>query len=210
MNESVILEPKGEIRKYKLKSFQQNLMRLKIENGASGKCWKLLENDRIELENILKSCKFRIDQLETAENKFKIELEYKQVQLEKFEKQNNDLILKNEKLTTEKKARESELSLCKSRISKLETENRRHENDLRDKTRKLEVLKKCEFLYSSLRFKILIGYSSINITVVSGVDGVSMSKTWYDKNLSGCYRLVQITNDRPVYKVSFHFIRHNW
>ena len=121
-------------------------MRLKTENGASGKCWKLLENDRIELEEIIKTYTVRIDELERAENTFKNDLEDKQAQLEKLEKQSKGLILKNEKLITENKARESELSRCKSHISKLETDNRRHENDLRDKQKKLEVLKKCLFI----------------------------------------------------------------
>ena len=95
-------------------------MRLKTENGASGKCWKLLENDRIELENMIISFKVRIDQLETTGEKFKIELKKKQAQLEIFEKQNNALIQKIEKLTKENKANESEFSLCKSRIDRLE------------------------------------------------------------------------------------------
>ena len=28
-------------------------------------------------------------------------------------------------------------------------------------------------------------------------------KEWKDKNLSGCYHMVEIVNDRPAYKVSF-------
>merc|ERR1712131_407689 len=63
--DEIEISEKSENRKYeyKLKSFQQNLARFEIKNGASGKCWKLLENDRIELENELISCKSQIDQL---------------------------------------------------------------------------------------------------------------------------------------------------
>ena len=89
-----ISKSKSENQKYenKLKSFQQNLARLKIKNGASEKCWELLENDRIELENELISCKSRNNQLERAELNLKKELQEKQVQLEIFQKQNSALI----------------------------------------------------------------------------------------------------------------------
>ena len=89
-----ISKSKSENQKYenKLKSFQQNLARLKIKNGASEKCWELLENDRIELENELISCKSRNNQLERAELNLKKELQEKQAQLEIFQKQNSALI----------------------------------------------------------------------------------------------------------------------
>ena len=94
MDETEISKSKSENQKYenKLKSFQQNLARLKIKNGASEKCWELLENDRIELENELISCKSRNNQLERAELNLKKEFQEKQAQLEIFQKQNSALI----------------------------------------------------------------------------------------------------------------------
>ena len=126
IDETEMSKSKSENQKYeyKLKSFQQNLARLKIENGASGKCWELLENDRIELENELTSCKSRIEQLEMEnrrlEQKCQNESQEKQAQLEILEKQNNQLEQKLAKLTKEKTTAESELGSCKSRIDQLE------------------------------------------------------------------------------------------
>ena len=86
-DETEISQPTSENLKlqYKLKSFQQNLARLKTTTGASGKCWKLLENDRIELENVLISFKSQIDQLQK-------ELQTKQARLETYENKNNALM----------------------------------------------------------------------------------------------------------------------
>ena len=44
---------------------------------------------------------------------------------------------------------------------------------------------------------------SISINVVSG----KKSKEWRDKNLSGYYHMVEIVNDRPVYKVSIKYLQ---
>ena len=40
------------------------------------------------------------------------------------------------------------------------------------------------------------------MAVVSGYPDKD-DKVWRDKNLSGCYHMVEIVNDRPAYKVSF-------
>ena len=123
-------EPINDRRKleYKMKHFQQNLNRLKVENGASGKFWKLLENDRNELENELISCKSRIDQLESDNRRLEIkanenhtEVLRKQEQIEFFEAQNNEL-------TSENAAAKNELIKCKSRIDELEANNQRLED----------------------------------------------------------------------------------
>ena len=87
MDETEIKESKNAERKleYKIKSFQNNLASLKTKYGATGKCWELLEIDKIELENELMSLKSRVDKLET-------DLQEKQVQLAKCEKEKRALI----------------------------------------------------------------------------------------------------------------------
>ena len=82
------IELKNENRKleYRIKRYQKNLARLTTENGAG-------ENERIELENELLTCKSRIDQLEIdnrlleiEKKKYQTESQEKQAQLEKYEK----------------------------------------------------------------------------------------------------------------------------
>ena len=51
--------------------------------------------------------------------------------------------------------------------------------------------------------------ASITITIVSGHTD-KQQKEWRDKNFSGCYRMVEIVNDRPAYKVSLTPIRESW
>ena len=88
------IELKNENRKleYKIKRYQKNLARLTTENGAG-------ENERIELENELLTCKSRNDQLESdvrlleiKKKKYQTESQEKQAQLEKYEKDNNAMI----------------------------------------------------------------------------------------------------------------------
>ena len=88
------IELKNENRKleYKIKRYQTNLARLTAENGAA-------ENERIDLENELLNCKSHIDQLENdiqllqiQKNKYQIESQEKQAQLETCEKEKNALI----------------------------------------------------------------------------------------------------------------------
>ena len=88
------IELKNENRKleYKIKRYQKNLARLTTENGAA-------ENERIELENELLTCKSRNDQLESdirrleiQNKKYQTELQAKQAQLETYEKEKNALI----------------------------------------------------------------------------------------------------------------------
>ena len=132
---------------YKMEYFQQNLARLKTINGAAGKCWKLLENDRIELENELISCKSRIDQLELdnqrleiKENENQAELLRKQAKIESFEKQNNEL-------TSENQAAKNELINCKSRIDQLALENKREQQiQLEAYEGEKKALLNCEFI----------------------------------------------------------------
>ena len=92
--DEIEISEKSENRKheYKLKSFQQNLARFEIKNGASGKCWKLLENDRIELENELITCKSQIDQLKTDNQRLEDQSKGKQAKLDKYEKEINALM----------------------------------------------------------------------------------------------------------------------
>ena len=87
MDETEIKGSKNAERKleYKIKSFQNNLARLKTKHGATGKCWKLLEIDKIELENELISLKSRVDKLET-------DLQEKEVQLETYQKEKRAMI----------------------------------------------------------------------------------------------------------------------
>ena len=88
MDETEIKESKNVEKKleYKIKSFQNNLAMLKTKHGATGKCWELLEIDRIDLENELMSLKSRVDKLET-------DLQEKQVQLETYEKEKSEFFL---------------------------------------------------------------------------------------------------------------------
>ena len=88
------IELKNENRKleFKIKRFQTNLARLTAENGAA-------ENERIDLENELLNCKSHIDQLESdiqllqiQKNKYQIESQERQAQLETYEKERNALI----------------------------------------------------------------------------------------------------------------------
>ena len=88
------IELKNENRRleYQIKRYQKNVARLTTENGAA-------ENERIELENELLTCKSRIDQLESdirlleiQKKKYQTESQEKQAQLEKYEKENNALI----------------------------------------------------------------------------------------------------------------------
>ena len=88
------IELKNENRKleYQIKRYQKNVARLTTENGAA-------ENERIELENELLTCKSRIDQLESdirlleiQKKKYQTESQEKQAQLEKYETENNALI----------------------------------------------------------------------------------------------------------------------
>ena len=72
---------------YKMEYFQQNLARLKTVNGAAGKCWKLLEIDRIELENELISCKSRIDQLELDNQLLEIKANENQAESQELQAQ---------------------------------------------------------------------------------------------------------------------------
>ena len=87
-------ELKNENRKleFQIKRYQKNLARLTTENGAA-------ENERIELESELLTCKSRNDQLESdvrlleiQKKKYQTESQEKQAQLEKYEKENNALV----------------------------------------------------------------------------------------------------------------------
>ena len=148
VDENEISKSKSENQKYeyKLISFQQNLARLKIKNGASGKCWDLLENDRIELENELTSSKSRIEQLEMEnrrlEHKCQNESQEKLTQLEILEKQNNQLEQKLAILTKEKTTAKSELGSSKSRIDQLETTECNLQTELQEKQAQLETFQK--------------------------------------------------------------------
>ena len=68
------------------------MARFEIKYGASGKCWKLLENDRIELENELRTCKSQIDQLKTDNQRLEDQCKGKQAKLDKYEKEINALM----------------------------------------------------------------------------------------------------------------------
>ena len=88
------IELKNENRKleYQIKRYQKkNVARLTTENGAA-------ENERIELENELLTCKSRIDQLESdiqlleiQKKKYQTESKEKQAQLETYQTENNAL-----------------------------------------------------------------------------------------------------------------------
>ena len=108
-------------------------------NGAAGKCWKLLENDRIELENELISCKSRNDQLDIEKRKNHAELLEKQAQIESFETKNNDLTLENE-------AAKNELINCKSRIDQQTAELQELQAQLETSEQKKQALVKCELI----------------------------------------------------------------
>ena len=103
-------------------------------NGAAGKCWKLLENDRIELENELISCKSRNDQLDIEKLKNHAELLEKQAQIESFETKNNDLTLENELIN------------CKSRIDQQTAELQELQAQLETSEQKKQALVKCELI----------------------------------------------------------------
>ena len=72
----------------------------------------------------------------------------------------------------------------------------------KDAAATLQYMKKSEFFYHPTNSSNVIISCFFNKHQCGRTD---KWKEWRDKNLSGCYHLVEIYNERPVYKVSFIF-----
>ena len=141
-----------------------------------------------------------VKNLDLNPNELKSEIRRLEYQLEraKTSLQNKEKVITQ--LTTENEIVANEKVQLEYQLEKSERIQRNQEKLISQFELKMKLEK--QMYENNLRLLQYFHPLTITITVVSGHTDKE-TKEWKDRNLTGCYQMVQIRSGRPVYKVSF-------
>ena len=180
-----------------------------LEEGARG-LQHQLDLSQIDLQqqrNRIKQLQLETNQLETKCKEHENGLNEHKTKLDLADKKYISTVSKYEDDLAEQKtkigASEAKYKSLKFENNQLETKCKAFENDLNEQKTKLNLdLTELQRKLSALetKYKSLINSpSSVNLKIATKN---ATTPSWTDTNLSGRYNLVEIVNQKPVYKVS--------